>query len=198
MARAQRSMRRVVYQIKVTLKGSKPPIWRRMQVTSETTLAQLHRILQRVMGWEGYHLYQFVVGGMAYGDPSMLEEMEGEDARKVTLATLVRGEKSKFLYEYDFGDSWDHELLIEKVLPCEAGKRYPVCLTGKRACPPEDCGGIWGYTSFLDAIQHPQHPEHEEMLEWVGGAFDPEAFDLDEVNREIQNLKEREVERRQR
>jgi hypothetical protein len=182
-------MTRVVYQIKVTLKESKPPIWRRMQVTSETTLARLHRILQRVMGWEGYHLYQFVVGGMAYGDPSMLEEMEGEDARKVTLATLVRGEKSKFLYEYDFGDSWDHELLIEKVLPCDAGKRYPVCLTGKRACPPEDCGGIWGYASFLDAIQHPQHPEHEDMLEWVGGAFDPEAFDLDEVNREIQNLK---------
>ena len=198
MAQTQRSMTRVVYQIKVTLKGSKPPIWRRMQVTSETTLAQLHRILQRVMGWEGYHLYQFVVGGMAYGDPSMLEEMEGEDARKATLATLVRGEKSKILYEYDFGDSWDHELLIEKVLPCEAGKRYPVCLTGKRACPPEDCGGIWSYASFLDAIQHPQHPEHEDMLEWVGGAFDPEAFDLDEINREIQNLKEREVERRQR
>jgi hypothetical protein len=145
-------MTRVVYQIKVTLKESKPPTWRRMQVTSETTLARLHRILQRVMGWESYRLYQFVVGGMAYGDPSMLEEMEGEDARKVTLATLVRGEKSKFLYEYDFGDSWDHELLIEKVLPCEAGKRYPVCLTGKRACPPEDCGGIWGYASFLDAI----------------------------------------------
>lgn len=198
MAQTQRSLTRVVYQIKVTLKGSKPPIWRRMQVTSETTFAQLHRILQRVMGWEGYHLYQFVVGGMAYGDPRMLEEMEGEDARKATLATLVRGEKSKILYEYDFGDSWDHELRIEKVLPCEAGKRYPVCLTGKRACPPEDCGGLWGYASFLDAIQHPQHPEHEDMLEWVGGAFDPEAFDLDEINREIQNLKEREVERRQR
>ena len=104
MARAQRSMTPVVYQIKVTLKGSKPPIWRRMQVTSETTLAQLHRILQRVMGWESSHLYQFVVGGMEYGDPSMLEEMEGEDARRVTLATLVQGAKDTFLYEYDFGD----------------------------------------------------------------------------------------------
>ena len=187
MARAQRSMTRVVYQIKVTLKGSKPPIWRRMQVTSETTLAQLHRILQRVMGWEGYHLYQFVVGGMAYGDPSMLEEMEGEDARKVTLATLVRGEKSKFLYEYDFGDSWDHELLIEKVLPFE-GKRYQ-CASQANAPVRPRIAVIWGYASFLDAIQDPQHPEHEDMLEWVGGAFDPEAFDLDEVNREIQNLK---------
>jgi Plasmid pRiA4b ORF-3-like protein len=189
MARTKQSITPVVYQIKVTLKGSKPPIWRRMQVTSATTLAQLHRILQRVMGWESYHLYQFVVGGMEYGDPSMLEEMEGEDARRVTLATLVQGEKDTFLYEYDFGDSWDHELLIEKVLPFEAGKRYPVCLTGKRACPPEDCGGIWGYAGFLDAIQDPQHPEHEEMLAWVGGEFDPEAFDVDEVNRELHPLK---------
>ena len=188
MARAQRSRTSVVYQIKVTLKGSKPPIWRRMLVTSTTTLAQLHHILQCVMGWEGYHLYRFDIRGMEYGDPSMLEEMEGEDARRVTLETLVRGEKDKFLYEYDFGDSWDHELLVEKVLPYEAGKRYPVCLTGKRACPPEDCGGIWGYASFLEAIQDPQHPEHEEMVDWVGGEFDPEAFDLDEVNSELQNL----------
>ncbi len=150
MARARRLMTPVVYQIKVTLKGSKPPIWRRMRVTSETTLAQLHRILQRVMGWESYHLYQFVVGGIEYGDPGMLEEMEGEDARRVTLATLVRGEKDKFFYEYDFGDSWDHELLIEQMLPPEAGKYYPVCLAGKRACPPEDCGGIWGYAGFLN------------------------------------------------
>jgi Plasmid pRiA4b ORF-3-like protein len=189
MARAKRSITPVIYQIKVTLKGSKPPIWRRMQVSSATTLAQLHHILQRVMRWEGYHLYHFVVGGLEYGDPSMLEEMEGEDARRVTLAALVSGEKGKFLYEYDFGDSWEHELLIEKVLPFEAEKRYPVCLTGKRACPPENCGGIWGYAGFLDTIQDPQHPEHEEMVEWVGGEFDPEAFDLDEVNRELQNLK---------
>jgi hypothetical protein len=198
MARAQRSMTPAVYQIKVTLKGSKPPIWRRMQVTSATTLAQLHQMLQCVMGWESYHLYHFVIGGMAYGDPSMLEEMEGEDARRVTLAALVRGAKDKFLYEYDFGDSWEHELRIEKVLPLEAGKHYPVCLTGKRACPPEDCGGLWGYASFLEAIQDPQHPEHAEMVDWVGGEFDPEAFDLDEINRELQNLTSPAVGRRQR
>jgi hypothetical protein len=178
-----------VYQIKVTLKGSKPPIWRRIQVTRETTLAKLHRILQRVMGWEGYHLYQFMVGGMEYSDPKVLEEMEGHDARRVTLGTLVPGEKSKFFYEYDFGDRWEHELLVEKILPRDEGKRYPVCLTGKRACPPEDCGGIWGYARFLEAMHDPQHPEHEEMLAWIGGEFDPEAFDLDEVNRELQRLK---------
>ena len=119
----------------------------------------------------------------------MLEEMEGEDARRVTLATLVRGEKCKFLYEYDFGDSWEHELLVEKILPREEGKRYPLCLTGKRACPPEDCGGMWGYVGFLAAIRDPKHPEHKGMLEWIGGEFDPDVFDLDEVNTELQRLK---------
>jgi hypothetical protein len=198
MARAKRLPTRAVYQVKVTLKGSKPPIWRRMQVTSETTLIELHRILQRVMGWEGSHLYQFVIGGIAYGDPGMLGELDVEDARTVTLDTLVRGEKSKFLYEYDFGDSWEHELLVEKILPQEEGKRYPLCRTGNRACPPEDCGGIWGYVDFLEAIRDPKHPEHEEMLAWVGGEFNPDAFDLEEVNRKLQRLTSPAVGRRQR
>jgi hypothetical protein len=188
MARTTRSTTRVGYQLKVTLKGSKPPIWRRIQVTSDTTLVKLHRILQRVMGWEGYHLDQFVIGGFAYGDPGLLGELEAEDARLVTLETIVRGEQFKFLYEYDFGESWEHELRIEKTLPLEEGKRYPVCLTGKRACPPEDCGGIWGYASFLEAIQDPTHPEHEEMVAWVGREFDPDAFDLDGVSTELQRL----------
>jgi pRiA4b ORF-3-like protein len=178
----------VVYQIKVTLKGSRPPIWRRMQVISDTTLAQLHRLLQCVMGWEDAHLYQFVVSGIRYGDPRLLGELDAEDARTVPLATLGLREKVKFFYEYDFGDSWEHELLVEKILPRDEGKRYPVCLTGKGACPPEDCGGIWGYASFLEAIRDPEHPEHDEMLEWVGGEFDPDILDLDDVNRELQRL----------
>jgi hypothetical protein len=140
------------------------------------------------MGWEGYHLYHFVVAGMEYSDPRVLEEMEGADAQRVALATLVWGEKFKFLYEYDFGDSWDHELLVEKILPRDEVKRYPLCLAGKRACPPEDCGGIWGYAGFLAAIRDPKHPEHEGMLEWVEGEFDPDIFDMDEVNRELQRL----------
>jgi hypothetical protein len=127
MARAQRSMTPVVYQIKVTLMGSRPPIWRRIQVTGDTTLVQLHRILQRVMGWESSHLYQFVIGGSTYGEPAILGELDAKDARPVTLESLVPHEKSTFLYKYDFGDSWDHELLVEKRLPLEEGKRYPVC-----------------------------------------------------------------------
>jgi hypothetical protein len=140
------------------------------------------------MGWEDAHLYQFVVSGIRYGDPRLLGELDAEDARTVPLATLGLREKVKFVYEYDFGDSWEHELLVEKILPWDEGKRYPVCLTGKRTCPPEDCGGIWGYASFLEAIRDPEHPEHDEMLEWVGGEFDPDIFDLDEVNRELQRL----------
>jgi hypothetical protein len=100
----------------------------------------------------------------------------------------VTGEKFKFVYEYDFGDSWEHVLLVEKVLPPEPGQRYPVCIKGRRACPPEDVGGIWGYAYFLEAIQNPDHPEREDYLEWIGGEFDPQAFDLEEVNAALGKL----------
>src|SRR5262249_34045406 len=118
----------------------------------------LHRLLQCVMGWEDAHLYQFVVSGVRYGDPRLLGELDAEDARTVPLAMLGLREKVKFLYEYDFGDSWEHELLVEKILPRDEGKRYPVCLTGKRACPPEDCGGIWGYRVFWKRSAIPSTP----------------------------------------
>jgi hypothetical protein len=127
--------------------------------------------------------------GRYYGTPHPDFGFEVKNENNVSLRQVVARVKDKLIYEYDFGDSWDHELLVEKILPPEAGKRYPVCLTGKRACPPEDCGGIWGYAGFLDAIQDPQHPEHEAMVEWVGGEFDPAAFDLDEVNTALQRLK---------
>ncbi len=180
-----------VYQIKVTLKGSKPPIWRRIQVTSDTSLYELHHILQVVMGWENYHLHQFTIGGTYFGEPHPDYGFEMEDEAPVQLHQVVSGVKTKFVYEYDFGDSWEHNILIEKILPLEAGQHYPLCLTGRRACPPEDCGGIWGYAYFLEAIQSPDHPEHEDMLEWVGGDFDPEAFDLDEINRELKKFARR-------
>lgn len=188
MARTKRPTERIVYQIKVTLKGSKPPIWRRFQVTGDTSLVQLHRILQRVMGWEDYHLHQFIVDGTLYGDEEMMQDLDAADEKAATLDRIVRREKFKFIYEYDFGDGWDHELLIEKILPLEEGKAYPVCLTGKRACPPEDCGGIWGYSELLEAVQDADHPEHDEMLEWAGEEFDPAAFDLKEVNAELKKL----------
>lgn len=180
-----------IYQIKVTLKHSDPPIWRRIQVSSNTTLHKFHRILQVVMGWYDSHLHQFIIRGTYYTDPDSYDdwgEVENKNERPVKLSQ-VSGMKTRFIYEYDFGDGWEHEILIEKILPPQKGMRYPVCLAGKRACPPEDCGGIWGYADLLEAIQNPKHPEHKEMLEWVGGKFDPEAFDLDRINRQLKDFK---------
>jgi hypothetical protein len=175
-----------VYQLKVTLKTSKPPIWRRIQVNSDINLYRLHKILQVVMGWTDSHLHQFNVHGEYYGTPD--PDFEAKDEKRLKLYQAISGAGDRFVYEYDFGDSWEHVILVEKILQPEAGVRYPICLTGKRACPPEDCGGIWGYGDLLEAIQEPAHPEHEEMLEWLGGSFDPEEFDADMVNESLKTI----------
>jgi len=170
-----------VYQLKVTLRDIRPPIWRRIQVTSDTNLQYFHEVLQTVMGWYGGHLHEFEVFGKAYGDPDV---MEGEvlDEMSITLGQLITGEKGKLHYVYDFGDSWEHEILVEKILPVEKGTHYPVCLAGKRACPPEDCGGVPGYEELLEILKDPSHPDHEEKFEWLPGDFDSEKFDLESVN----------------
>lgn len=177
-----------IYQMKVTLMDSKPPIWRRIQVPSDISLSKLHQILQAIMGWTDSHLHQFVAGDKIYGVPDPDYGFEVINERRVKLSQVAKGEKTKFRYEYDFGDNWQHQLLVEKVLPAESGVHYPRCLTGKRACPPEDCGGVYGYSTFLEAIQDPGHPEHQDMLEWVGGEFDPEQFDLEEINRALKRI----------
>ena len=149
-----------VYQLKITLRDSKPPIWRRVQV-KDCTLAKLHEIIQVAMGWEFSHLYSFDVNGTNYADLDMTgDELDMEDDRKAKLNRLVPGEKFKFGYLYDFGDNWEHEIVVEKILPPEAGKTYPVCVAGKRAGPPEDVGGVWGYHEFIEAMQNPKHPRH--------------------------------------
>src|SRR5690349_16792675 len=167
MPRLQQSASDTIYQLKVTLRESKPPIWRRIQSPSDISLARLHQILQVVMGWTDSHLHQFIVGGTIIGVPDPDFGVEVKNERTVKLSQVVRGEKSKFIYEYDFGDGWQHEVLVEKVLQAEPGARYPICLTGKRACPPEDCGGIWGYDDLLEAIRNPDNPEHDELREWL-------------------------------
>jgi hypothetical protein len=171
----------VVYQLKITLRDTKPPIWRRVQV-KDCTLAKLHAILQAVMGWDGYHLHAFEVGGQQYSEPDPDGMMETEDERKVKVSQVVDGGIKKFAYTYDFGDNWEHAIQVEQVLAAEPGVRYPRCVAGKRACPPEDCGGAWGYQEFLEAVRDPKHEQHAEMREWVGGEFDPERFDIDAVN----------------
>jgi hypothetical protein len=182
-----------IYQIKVTLEGSKPPVWRRLLVRSDITLAGLHDVIQAAFGWLDYHLHQFIVGELYFGvpDPDYDDYLEMHDERKMRLHQITEHEGFKFRYEYDFGDSWLHQVLVEKILPPEPSQAYPVCLKGRRACPPEDVGGMWGYEHFLEAIADPEHEEHEDYLEWVGGEFDPEAFDLEEVNEALRALRKR-------
>jgi len=181
-------MSRKIYQFKVTLRGLRPPIWRRFQVHDDLTFYQFHRVLQGVMGWYDGHLHAFDVGGWQITDKETLDEgwSDGEDERKAKLNKFVRQEGQKFRYEYDFGDSWDHDILLEKILPVEAGVFYPRCLKGKRACPPEDCGGVWGYEELLEALSDENHPEHEEYNDWIG-EIDPEEFDLEAINDILQD-----------
>jgi hypothetical protein len=178
------STAKTIYQIKVMLLDAKPPIWRRFLVPNTTTLDRLHGTLQAVMGWQDYHLHMFTIDEQSYGDPEDDEygELGTKNEARLKLNQLVPGEGFKFHYEYDFGDSWEHQLVVEKILPVEPGLRYPLCTAGKRHCPPEDVGGIGGYYRFLEATADPQHPEHDEYLVWIGGEFDPEYFNLEEVN----------------
>ncbi len=179
-----------VYQFKITLERIRPPIWRRIQVPETYTLGDLHVAIQDVMGWADYHLHQF-------------ERIHPKNGEKVTIGIpseddigygwkILAGWRQKISdyfsmencsadYVYDFGDNWEHRIQLEKILPREKDINYPICIKGKRACPPEDCGGVWGYEEFLEAIKDPKHKEHEEMLEWVGEEFDPEHFDIKDV-----------------
>jgi Plasmid pRiA4b ORF-3-like protein len=166
----------LLYQFKITLHESKPPIWRRIQVP-DCTLSDLHELIQAAMGWEDYHLHQFIVGDVRYGLPD--PELGLKNESKVRLSQMVPqgGTPFRFRYEYDFGDGWLHDLVFEDCPPNEVGQTYPICLKGSRACPPEDVGGVWGYAEFLHAIADPKHERHSEWLEWIGGEFDPEEFD---------------------
>jgi hypothetical protein len=205
-----------IYEFRITLNGSKPPIWRKLAVPSDIVLGELHEVIQIAMGWTNSHLHQFRlrdkglkpspqeiarrfqqgdidetfldrVGGhrvfvtkvTPWGDPT---DMEGEDENAVTLGEVCQKVKSKLIYEYDFGDGWEHTIEVQKIIEPEPGVECPVCLGGKKACPPEDCGGIWGYYQLLETIADPDAEDHEDMVEWLGGDFDPDAFDLDDVN----------------
>ena len=175
------------------LQHIKPPVWRRVQV-KDCTLAKLHDIIQTCMGWDDYHLHEFDIRGERYGDPLQWQddfggEKEVGNEGKVKLSQLVGQGVKKFTYVYDMGDTWDHTIQVEKVLDAEPGVRYPRCTAGKRACPPEDCGGPWGYGDFLEAVQNPKHERHEELLEWIGGEFDPEAFGIEAVNKDLGRVK---------
>jgi len=178
-----------LYQLRVALKGSQPAIWRRFQVKRETTLLKLHRVLQVVMGWQDYHLHEFRIGELSFGEPVPEEGLDFIDERTIKLTQIAPSGTLTFEYIYDFGDGWQHEVTVEKGVDKQAGVHYPSCIEGARACPPEDVGGIGGYASFLKAIRNRRHPEHKQYLEWIGGHFDSEAFDLEAVNRELSRLR---------
>lgn len=178
-----------IYQIKVTLRDVSPPAWRRVEVPGDTKLGKLHRILQAALGWTDSHLHAFRIGRTVYGvpDPDFPDD-ETVNERNVRLARIA-AQGDKLIYEYDFGDGWEHELRVEKVIPADPAVHYPRCTAGSRACPPEDCGGPGGYEHLLEVLRDPKHEEHDEMREWIGGDFDPEAFDLEAVNRELWRVK---------
>jgi len=178
-----------VYQFKLTLKDSRPPIWRRIQV-KDCTLDKLHERIQTAMGWTNSHLHHFKIGEQLYGDPLLLDENFDEFGYEDSTSTRIShilprtGKRFRFEYEYDFGDSWWHDILFEDSVRAKPGDRYPVCVEGERACPPEDVGGIPGYEEYQEAMADPEHECHEEYLDWRG-PFDPEAFDATKATRRM-------------
>jgi len=174
-----------VFQLRVSLIGIESPIWRRVLVPQNLNLRRLHGVLQAVMGWSDSHLHQFKVGDVRFAEPD--EDDRGPiDYRSISLNQIAPRRGSTCIYEYDFGDGWEHLIVVEDELPIETvAAPLPRCLGGERACPPEDCGGPHGYAELHDALQDPRHPRHDEYRQWLGGEFDPERFDLERVNRSL-------------
>jgi Plasmid pRiA4b ORF-3-like protein len=180
-------MARMIYQIRITLDDVEPPVWRRVLVPGGYTLDRLHRVVQYAMGWSNYHLHVFDIDGVQYGvpDPDGLLEVRDElDAR----IDAVVNKGARLRYTYDFGDWWEHELLVEDVLPAGPEMVYPACVDGGRACPPEDVGGATGYAEFLDALADPGHPDHATMRDWLGRPFDPASFDPERTTTLLRRL----------
>jgi len=179
---------RAIYQLKVVLQDIDPPIWRRIQVWDDSTLSQLHRTLQIVMGWEDYHLHEFLIGRLLYSVPDPDDKMYERkviDERRERLRDVVSQVGTPFVYAYDFGDDWRHDLLLEAILLPETDQQYPCCIAGERRGPPEDVGGPPGYQDYLEAMADPKHEEHKDKLQWRG-PWAPEAFSLADVNKQLQ------------
>jgi len=187
-------MEKQVYQIQIVLKGSKPQIWRKVLVPSDIFMFDFHLVIVLAMGWTGLHLHQFEIDGKTYSerdpDDDFWDESDFIDYGDMRLSEFMKKEGDKMSYEYDFGDGWEHNIVLEKILPFEKGQNYPQCIDGKMACPPEDCGGIGGYALMLEALKDPNHEEYEYYVDWIGEDFDPIAFNKEEVN---EVLKEKDI-----
>jgi hypothetical protein len=176
-----------IAQLKITLLDIDPPVWRRVLVPVTIRLDRLDRVIQAAMGWTNSHLHMFIHPSGRYGVPDL--DFPLQDERRTGLRDLAAQEGEAFRYEYDFGDSWEHEIVLEQLLTAEPGGRYLTCLDGARACPPEDCGGVHGYADLLDTLADPTHPEHQHLLEWLGiekgSDLDPAHFDTTDANRRL-------------
>lgn len=193
-----------ILQLKITLEESKPEIWRKFLVEDSINFKKLHAIIQIIMGWENYHLYDFQIDKNTYVESSENEftvdsvwtdfKMPGKRKTyrddKTKLSDLIIQKGQKFLYTYDFGDSWTHIIKVENILPKENGKKYPICVDGAMSCPPEDCGGIWGYEELMQLKKKPDDPEYEELIiDWLGEDFDPEYFSAEDVNKQLRDIR---------
>jgi hypothetical protein len=175
-----------LYELHVELEDIQPRIWRKILVPGSIKLSKLHDLLQLVMGWNNSHLHSFQFGKRVFsGRPAELEDLNMLDENRYTLEAVLDDLLSEFVYDYDFGDSWRHLIQPKLVSKPNSEWFYPLCIAGDRAAPPDDVGGTPGYLEFLKAIGNPKHPEHEDMLIWIGGAFDPEGFDLNAINRTL-------------
>jgi hypothetical protein len=179
-------MAKKIYQIQIELLGFKPKIWRKILVPSNLKLHDFHLIIQSTMGWTNSHLHQFLKNETSYilimSLDDIIEGMNTVDYRKMKISDLLYKENDKLIYEYDFGDGWEHDIILKKILPVEPNIKYPVCLDGKMNCPPEDCGGIFGYADMLKILKQPKHKEYDSYIEWLGEEFDPTFFDINEIN----------------
>jgi hypothetical protein len=178
------------YRLRVKLEGSEPAIWRLISVPGHMTLADLDRIIQAAMGWTNSHLHLFTIDGQFFGlpDDEWIEDKPLLPDTEFTLDEVLGTKVDGFSYEYDFGDSWHHDVTVQAVeLANEARNGWPMCLAGAHACPPEDVGGLGGYEAFLEAIANPTHEEHDAVWQWWGGPFDPKGFDVNAANRAIRD-----------
>lgn len=180
-----------LYQFKITLMGIQPPIWRRIQI-KDCSLDKMHEHIQTAMGWTNSHLHEFRIDGIVYDDPDLLCEGRQDESVPVNsldtnVSTIIPedGKQFRFEYEYDFGDSWQHQILFEVCLQAKKGIRYPVCIEGECACPPEDVGGIFGYQEYLEIMADPKHEDYKSFMKWRG-SFDSEAFDAVATTRSMQ------------
>ena len=186
MAAARKRAAPKLYELHVELEDIEPLIWRRILVPGSIKLPKLHDLLQLVMGWSDSHLHSFEVGKKTYSlAHEEMEDLNILDEQKYTLGRVLGESVREFVYEYDFGDSWRHRIKVKPIAQPNTDWFYPLCIAGERGAPPDDVGGVTGYLEFLSAIRNPKHDEHESMLTWIGGAFDPEGFDLNAINRAL-------------